>query len=342
MKKKKDGKPPKRNDRGGETATMPIWRGYKLWQNKAGLNIKAVLDAVKEVAMAGPGMPAVQQMTPIDAFAAFEDITTSSILTSFQRAYAGGGWSTIAAGTRTIDMQRTAAVHFEKTTILGHERMVLTGVASRSKAQSKLKMRPLAWRAPIIPISQDDIDLQPMVEAMVGSDKGCSFRDFVVPEGAPHTIGNAIAWDNKAAPHATIVTSLIELLSPSLGAERASLIGGHCARHVLPEVGKALKLPREIRESLGYWREHPVIANEGDRAALARAITQARQRNTRAASIASSADRYASVDAATVVQDEARIACLLAIREAYQGWNGNVPTETRKQIEAIAAAADKA
>jgi len=179
-------------------------------------------------------------------------------------------------------------------------------------------MRPLAWRAPIIPVSQDDIDLQPMVEAMVGSDKGCIFRDFVVPEGAPHTVGNAIAWANKAASHATIVTSLIELLSPSLGAERAALIGGHCARHVLPEVGKALKLPREIRESLGYWREHPVIANEGDRAALARAITQARQRSTRAASIASSADRYASVDAATVVQDEARIACLLAIREAYQ------------------------
>ena len=74
--------------------------------------------------MAGPGMPAVQQTTPIDALAAFEDITTSSILTSFQRAYAGGGWSTIAAGTRTIDMQRTAAVHFEKTTILGHERLV--------------------------------------------------------------------------------------------------------------------------------------------------------------------------------------------------------------------------
>ena len=45
-KKKKDKKPPKRNDRGGETATMPIWRGYKLWQNKAGLNIKADLDAV--------------------------------------------------------------------------------------------------------------------------------------------------------------------------------------------------------------------------------------------------------------------------------------------------------
>ena len=48
------------------------------------------------------------------------------------------------------------------------------------------------------------------------------------------------------------------------------------------------------------------------------------------------------MDAAPVVQDEARIACLLAIREAYKAWNGSVPKETRKQIEDIMAAAAKA
>ena len=63
---------------------------------------------------------------------------------TFQRAYAGGGWTTIAAGTRTIDMQRTAAVHIEKTTILGQQRLVLAGIARRSKVVTPRTCAPLA------------------------------------------------------------------------------------------------------------------------------------------------------------------------------------------------------
>ena len=68
---------------------------------------------------------------------------------------------------------------------------------------------------------------------MVDSDQGCMYRDFIVPDGALHMIGNTITRASKAASHATIVASLVELLTPRLGAERAALIGSHCARHVL-------------------------------------------------------------------------------------------------------------
>jgi methionine synthase I (cobalamin-dependent) len=94
-----------------------------------------------------------------------------------------------------------------------------------------------------------------------------------------------------------------------------------------------------VREAIGYWRVQPVVSDStNDAAAIARATTKARERRTRAGALASCADRYASVDAQAVEQDQARVACQLAARELFKDGADMVPATTREQIEAIAAA----
>jgi hypothetical protein len=331
-KRAKTGKQPRRNDRGGATATMPIYMGYASLETRLGLPLEATsVSEVKEVGRAGPGMPAVQPMMNLRAVSSLEHTTTDQSASKFERAYAGGGWTTFAASLRTVDLRRTPKVRFESSLVLGKRTRVLCGETTRSKARKKLEMRPLAWRAPIIPISGDDVDLQPMIDAMPDSANGGIFRDFVTAPGAPHTIDNAIEWLDKLASHDTIVKSLRVLTGDDS-------IGGHHGRHVNPEIARALGLPRHTREAIGYWREQPVIGDANDAAAIARAVTQARKRRTRAGALASCADRYSSVDAQAVEQDAARAACMLAARELFER---GVPSTTREQIEAIAGARDE-
>ena len=196
-------------------------------------------------------------------------------------------------------------------------------------------MRPLAWRAPIIPIT-GKIDLEPLLDSMVDSDEGCVFRDFEVRGGKPHTISNAVEWANSAASHDTIVKSIREILDdPS--------VGGHDSRHVMPEIGRALGLPRHLREALGYWRGEKIVADTpDDKRAIARAVTRAREQRGRAGRLAACSDRYASVDAEPVEQDATRAACLLAAREQLAVWGDDIPSSSRDQIEAIAASAKAA
>ena len=331
-KRAKTGKQPRRNDRGGATATMPIYMGYASLETRLGLPLEATsVSEVKEVGRAGPGMPAVQPMMNLRAVSSLEHTTTDQSASKFERAYAGGGWTTFAASLRTVDLRRTPKVRFESSLVLGKRTRVMCGETTRSKARKKLEMRPLAWRAPIIPISGDDVDLQPMIDAMPDSANGGIFRDFVTAPGAPHTIDNAIEWLDKLASHDTIVKSLRVLTGDDS-------IGGHHGRHVNPEIARALGLPRHTREAIGYWREQPVIGDANDAAAIARAVTQARKRRTRAGALASCADRYSSVDAQAVEQDAARAACMLAARELFER---GVPSTTREQIEAIAGARDE-
>ena len=323
--------PPRRNDRGGATATMPIYLGMRRLA-KLGIDIAVPDDDVKEVARAGPGMPAVQPLMSLASVETLEQGSCNSERSKFERAYSGGGWLTVAGSTRCIDLQRTAKVRFERCNVLGRMTTVACGVARRSKAASQLEMRPLAWRAPVIPIGcAGEVDLRPLLASMPSNGSGCVFRDFSTPEGARHSIVHATAWIDKPASYQTIVRSLRDLTG------QADL-GTHNGRHVTPEVGLALKLPKQIRERLGYWREQPVTADSADdQRAMERAIAKARERHTRASALAAMPDRYASVDADVVVSDNARATCLLACRDAMAKWGpGNCPSSTREQIACIA------
>ena len=118
---------------------------------------------------------------------------------------------------------------------------------------------------------------------------------------------------------------------------------GHDARHVVPEVGRALDLSKSKRQGLGHWRGEKTIADDKrDMTAFRRAITAARSRATRSGRLAEMADRYASVYAESVVMDDARACCLLAIREQIARWDADgvsIPESTREQIAAIHASA---
>ena len=270
--------PPRRNDRGGATATMPIWLGLEQCRKRLGLPFDSEPEAVKEVARCGAGMPAVQPMVNLTDVRLLEQKTVDPHASEFERAYAGGGWLTVASSTRVVDLQRTSKLRFEQSSVLGRQTIIACGTARKSKARSKLQMKPLPWRAALIPIGGGDVDLQPLVRSMPDSEDGCVFRDFVVPPGMPHVIGNATAWALRPASHETVVKSLRQITG-------TDDLGGHNGRHVLPEVARGLQLPKQMREALGYWRQQPTIGDPSDAAAVARALTKARQRQTRAGAL---------------------------------------------------------
>ena len=179
---------------------------------------------------------------------------------------------------------------------------------------------------------------------MVDTDRGCVFRDFVVPHGDQHVITNAVAWANSAASHDTVVGSLRALLiKVGCPAERAARIGGHDGRHVLPEVARVMHLGKQDRELLANHRQTPTFGRDAhDEQAYRQAIRLSRTRLGRVGALASQADRYASRDAAPVLTDQVRIAVLMAIRAATEQWTAadgstRFPSSTRSQIAAIAA-----
>ena len=183
----KHGKTLKR-DRGGATARMPIVNGYANMSKLMGLPIE-VSEELKDVARCGPGMPTVATMTSARAVRNYElktmAKTGSAKNSKYVRAYAGGGCIKVYSSTRTKDLQRTPLISFEKSTVLGSDALIACGIARKSKAPAQKQMRPLAWRAPVISISGEDIDLQPLLESMPDSTDGCVFRDFITPPGVP-------------------------------------------------------------------------------------------------------------------------------------------------------------
>ena len=307
---------------------MPVWQGLFSMERRLGLPILASNPAVKEAAASGPGMPAVQRMTSLATIQKLEAATISAI-SVYERAYAGGGWLQYASSTRVKDLQRTPSLSTQKCVIAGKRTTVICGTATRSKARAQLGMRPLAWRAPVIPL--DDVDMRPLMESFPAGGDGCVFRDFVTPANRPHRIAYACGWANRAAKHETIVQALRDITGDQE-------LGGHCSRHNLPEIGRALRLPRHVREALGYWRVQPIIADsENDVAAVARAVERAREQRGKATALSSQADRYSSVDGARVELDQTRGACLLAAREEASMWRVDDPiwNSTMEQIEAI-------
>ena len=331
-KRKAKGEKPRANDRGGKTAAMPIFHGWRSLRKLAGLPFE-LTDDVKECARAGPGMPRVARMLNLRHVRSLERTMRDETESQFVRAYAAGRWLCVAATTRTIDMQRTPSIHFETTRALARDIVVVCGISKRSKAPSALEMRPLAWRAPLIAIDGGEVCLEPLLEAMTTFEgNSCVFLDFIVPPGEPKSIYKATAWAPRAAPHGTIVGAVREILDDED-------LGGHDERHVIPEIARGLKLPRHVREAVGHWRPQPHVADSrDDRAAVARATALARERRNRAGALASCADRYSSVGAAPVEQDSTRAMCLLAARDLL--CSDEVPESASEQIAEIASRND--
>ena len=249
----------------------------------------------------------------------------------FERTYAAGRWLQCAATTRTIDMNRTSDIHVEKVKVLSSPLYVACGVAKTSKAQRRIAMRPLHWRAPLVPVGEGDIDLYPLLDQLseCGLGHGCIFRDFNVPEGCPHTLANAISWRSCGASHARIVACTRELLDDDD-------VSGHDARHVIPEVARVLEISQAKRTALGHWRESkPIAESKDDRAAFRRAVDLARRARTRAGNLSAMADRYSSVCAEKVVADTTRTICLLAVREQLARWGDLVPDNASDQVAEI-------
>ena len=332
------------SERGGLTAGIPIYYAMHTAREVLGLDV-ATTKEVKRAASAPPAMPAVRPMLTIENLIRFEKGSTMAAeLTEFERAYCGGLGLTTNACTRVKDMQRTAKIEFETCTIHGTQVTVACGVPPKSKALSRLKMKALEWRAPMVAIGGRMLDLQPLLDSMPECTDGCVFRDFVVPKGKKHVITNATAWADRAAPHDTVVRSAQHLLYKlGLGAKEARAVRGHDARHVLPNVARALALPKQLREHIGNWRITPVAANDqGDRVALREAVRRAREQATRQGALQSCADRYSCEIGADVMADEARTTCLLAMQHAVQVWDNEIgerPAGQRQQLQAIASMA---
>ena len=290
-----------------------------------------------QVARVGPGMPTVGTMHSFEHIRTLERVMNDKSKSDQVRAVAAGRWLQVAATTRTIDMQRTRAISFEKTEIVKTVMPVACGIARKSKARNRFEMRPLEWRTPLIPVSEDHLDFEPLLRVMrlAGEGQSCIYPDWSDNDGNACSILVATRVCNRAASHARIVAAVQAIIEDDCD--------GHDARHVVPEVGRALDLSKSKRQGLGHWRGEKTIADDKrDMTAFRRAITAARNRATRGGRLAEMADRYASVYAESVVMDDARACCLLAIREQIAKWDADgvpIPESTREQIAAIHASA---
>ena len=336
-----NGEEPRANDRGGVTAVRDLIQGYSLMHRKLGLPVDTDDDFVKEIARVGGNeMPNVQPMWPLDAVTAFEEHTSEETSDSiYVRAYSGGLLATALASKRVIDMRRTQQVHVETCKVLGKMRSILCGIANRSKAKAQHRMRALAWRVPIMSITDQEVDMQPMIDTV--TKYGAVFPDYVVPAGEKKTIFNAIGWADKAAPHATVQQAAQDIAAVEIGTARAKLMKGHGGRHVLPEVGRAAELPTQYRETLGDWSGKAKVVSDkaADAAVMHRAVRVAREASKAAGKLAIMSNRYASVDGEKVEVDVARVTCVLIARRAVQEWSvaeADWPNTTDAQINYIA------
>jgi hypothetical protein len=191
-KRSRKGKQPARTDRGGDTAASWVRNGYQLLEDKVALPFDSKGEMARAVARAGKGMPSVASATPLDLIPHVVNGSRNPHLSNFIRAYMGAQYITIAASLRKIDAQRSGAISFERITVDGHPYTIACGIARKSKAKRQDLMRPLAWRAPLIPFSgvPQCVDLHPLLNSLP-PDGGCLFRGFLVPKGKPRSIMHA-------------------------------------------------------------------------------------------------------------------------------------------------------
>jgi hypothetical protein len=329
------GKAPIERDRGGETAVKAVHNGYFQLEKYCGLDVSASHPMVKAMAQQPAAMPTVRSMLPADALAAYERASKDPNESEFVRAYSGSSYLGAAGSTRVIDQIRTPDIRFERCMVHGQQVVIACGTAAASKGKSRLLMKPLPWRAPILKISVDGpVDLGPLLSS-IPSGGGSLYRDFTVPKGADKHVRNATGWLDRPASHEVIVASQVAILEHYMGWERSCALGGHDQRHLVPEVARVLELPRHVREGLGYWRSQVVVAMEpGDQAAVDRAHAAARAiRCTRTGSLAFCSDRYSSKDGQPIEQDAARVACLNALAGAVRTMeNGGLLSTAREQL----------
>ena len=329
--------PARRNDRGGVTALKPLVSAWESIHSDLSLKFK-VGKGLKKLQRYSAAQPTLARMTNLDWQRAFERATHDPSLNEQEQAYAGAASLMLPAGARTMDFQRTGALELETTTILGTEVNLVSSVARLSKAREMLQMQPLEWRAPILPLEIKP-DLEPLIRSMTDPEHGCMFRAYTVQQGAAHAICQANGWAAEAAEHCAIVRDLRSILvKMGIDPAAAEQFGGHSSRHVLPEIGRVMLLPKASRETLANHAVTPVFADDAaDRKQYARAVRNARIRMGRTGRLASQADRYSSELAEPVISDEARVVCLLAAQHAVHTWasEGAAPKSSLEQIRWI-------
>jgi len=315
-KREAEGRPPGGHSRGGVTAAKAVRLGYRAFGEYVGLNIDGASPMVQAITAAGPGEPSVGQMIPIDIFAAYQHLTNHP--NQFIAARAGAAYLQCASSLRVIDQMRTPDLQFEEVTICGSELTVVTGTTAKSKAVTALQMRPLPWRVPLISIAPGpEVDLGALTRAMAACP--CMWP------GMNATATEANAFTGRPATHAEAVRDMRNILKlvPHLrGDARVDAIGGHDGRHVIPECARVMKLPRSMRDTIGYWRSPSAVTDETDeKAARDAALRFARVARTRMGWGRYLSDRYSSQVGQVIEGDEGRVACLMAIK----AWVGAQP-----------------
>jgi hypothetical protein len=330
---------------GGKWAAKPV---YGAFYSLRTLGLQYAADqAVKKASRVPVSPPTIRPMPPVEHSCHLEMVTVSetSEFSKFEKAFAGGYFLQEGSSGRTIDMQRTATIGFESTTILGVEIEVACGVPPKSKGPNQDTMAAIEWRCPLLPRYIDEpINLQPLLDSMPGTDDGCVFRGFTVEDGKKHVITNATGWANHPATHQQIIESRAAILVKcGVSEASANSCRGHDARHTMAEVGRVLVLSKQRRDLLSNHRLTPVFGEDrADKVAYRRAVREARERVQATSSrLATSSNRYSSVYAEPAVADESRLICMAAVRDAVQAWSaaGVWPKGGKRQIEDIGARA---
>ena len=164
--------------------------------------------------------------------------------TEFQKAWAGAAWAKIVGSPRTINMQRTNKIHFERNEVPGEVQITGVGVARKSKAATQEAMKPLTWRFPVSPVWPEEVDLRPWRSSMEAcGEKGGCFRAFTVPEGVNYSIMSATGWADRVATHQEVVQGQQDLLvmAGELDIAEIEAMKGHDSRHAMAELGRALE-----------------------------------------------------------------------------------------------------
>ena len=318
-KREAKGQPPGGHSRGGVTAAKAVRLGYRAFGEYMGLDIDGASPMVQAVTAAGPGEPSVGQMIPVDIFMEYQHLTNHS--NQFVAARAGAAYLQCASSLRVIDQMRTPDLQFEEVTICGSELTVVTGTTAKSKAVTALQMRPLPWRVPLISVAPGpEVNLVPLIWAM--HECPCMWP------GMDKTATEAEVYTGKPATHAEAVRDMRNILRlvPRLRNDpRVDSIGGHDGRHVIPECARVMKLPRSMRDTIGYWRSPSAITDETDAdAARTAALRFARVARVRMGWGRYLSDRYSSREGQVIEGDEGRVACLMAIK----AWAGTQPPGT--------------
>ena len=128
----------------------------------------------------------------------------------------------------------------------------------------------------------------------------------------------AKGYTGRPASHAEAVRDMRDILRlvPRLRDDaRVDSIGGHDGRHVIPECARVMRLPRSMRDTIGYWRSPSAVTDETDAiAARAAALRFARVARPRMGWGRFLSDRYSSREGQVIEGDEGRVACLVAIK----------------------------